>query len=208
MICLPTDIDECQVNKGGCSQECVNTMGAHYCQCRLGYSLYPDNVTCGGSQLHCITKNSFLCLICATECLTYTDVDLKKKKPTLIFSPQYPGVYNAHHNCVWKFKSEMPQFYKLNFKHFHLNYSPNCTVDYLNITDKTNKLKLPRLCGIHHSIEIVSRTAELTIHFKTKTRGGTGFWLTYQLVERQQRYIRIDDNQVKGSKYNLTYTSY
>lgn len=46
------------------------------------------------------------------------------------------------------------------------------------------------------------------VHFKTKTRGGTGFHLIYQLVERQQRYIWIDDNKVKGSKYNLTYTSY
>ena len=95
-----------------------------------------------------------------------------------------------------------PQFYKLNFTSFDLSYSSNCSLGYLKITDKTNKLKLPRLCGAHHKILIVSRTAELMIHFKTKVSGGTGFHLIYQQVERQQRYIQIDDNKYEGSIYN------
>lgn len=129
---------------------------------------------------------------------TYTDEDR-----VVIHSPQYHGVYTAHLNCVWKIKLQAPQFYKLSINNsFDLNHSPNCTLDYLRITDKTHKLKLPKLCGMYHKIEIVSRTAELTIHFKTKARGGTGFLLTYQKVERQPRYIQIDDKTIRGSKYS------
>lgn len=111
----------------------------------------------------------------------------RNKKHVVIYSPHYPAVYSAHHNCVWRIKSETPQFYRLTMDHFDLNYSPNCTVDYLTITDKANKLKLPRLCGGHVNRTIESSTAELTIHFKTETIGGTGFRLFYQL-----RHINTD----------------
>lgn len=104
----------------------------------------------------------------------------RNKTYVIIYSPHYPAVYSAYHNCVWRIKSETPQFYNLTMDHFDLNYSPNCTVDYLTITDKANKLKLPRLCGGHVNITIVSSTTELTIHFKTKMIGGTGFLLKYQ----------------------------
>ena len=124
------------------------------------------------------------------------------QKVVRISSPHHPGVYTAHHNCIWKIKTTEPQFYKLNFTSFDLKYSPNCSLGYLKITDKTNKLKLPRLCDHHYKILIVSRTAELTIHFKTKVSGGTGFNLTYQQVERQQRYIQIDDQKHEGSTYS------
>lgn len=135
--------------------------------------------------------------MCTTECMeTYTN-----RTRVVVDSPHFPGVYSAHHNCVWKIESETPQFYKLSFSSFHLNYSPNCTVDFLKISDKTNKLKLPKLCGVHHDVVIVSRTAELTIHFKTKARGGTGFRLVYQQVEKQPRYIQIDNKKIDGSTY-------
>ena len=97
-----------------------------------------------------------------------------------------------------------PQFYNLSIKHFDLTYSSNCSLGYLKITDKTNKLKLPRLCGVQPKIFIVSKTAELTIRFKTKVRGGTGFHLTYQQVEKQPRYIQIGNAKQEGSTYNST----
>ena len=75
--------------------------------------------------------------------------------------------------------------------HFDLNYSPNCTVDYLKITDKANKLKLPRLCGGHVNRTIESNTTELTIHFKTKMIGGTGFrFLVYHQVGKPKTHQR------------------
>ena len=131
---------------------------------------------------------------------TYSD-----QKRVSIYSPHYPGVYTAHHNCLWKIKTTEPQFYKLRVIHFDLTYSSNCSSNYLKITDKTNKLKLPRQCGVHHKIEVVSRTAELTVHFKTKVTGGTGFHLIYQQVEKQPRYIQIDNLKQEGSTYNSTF---
>lgn len=135
------------------------------------------------------------------ECFeTYTD-----KAYVTIYSPHYPALYTAHHNCVWKIQTKTPQFYMLSMNHFDLNYSPNCTMDYLKITDKSHKLSLQRLCGVHDKILIASRTSELSIHFKSKSTGGTGFYLTYKKVDNhQQRYIQVDDEIVKGSKFNST----
>jgi len=33
------DVDECQVNEGGCSSKarCINTPGSYYCKCKRGY---------------------------------------------------------------------------------------------------------------------------------------------------------------------------
>ena len=71
-------------------------------------------------------------------------------------------------------------------------------MDYLKITDKSHKLKLRRLCGVHHKIEIVSRTSELLFHFKSSSTGRTGFFIVYKKVSKQQRYIKIDDEIVEG----------
>ena len=51
-VCLITDINECKVDNGGCSQICVNTEGGHYCKCQLGYSLIPgaQATTCKRKQ--------------------------------------------------------------------------------------------------------------------------------------------------------------
>jgi len=73
-------------------------------------------------------------------------------------------------------------------------------LDYLKISDHANKLVLPnngRLCGIHKKITIVSRTSDLTIHFRSQARGGTGFKLVYwQLAERKRRHIMIDGTPI------------
>jgi len=66
----------------------------------------------------------------------------------------------------------------------------------LKITDGNKELNLKRLCGVHQNIMIVFRTAELTIHFKSKARGGTGFNVTYEKVKKQERIILIDNNEV------------
>lgn len=114
----------------------------------------------------------------------------------VFYSPQHPGVYSAHHNCLWKIKSDKPRFFNLTITDFDLNYSPRCTVDYLKITDRNKELNLKRLCGVHQKIMIVFRTSELTIHFKSKARGGTGFNVIYQKVKNQRRFIQIDNNEV------------
>ena len=43
------DINECLVNKGGCSHYCHNTIGSYYCTCRTGYKLDSDKHRCIGT---------------------------------------------------------------------------------------------------------------------------------------------------------------
>ncbi|XP_078498049.1 epidermal growth factor-like protein 7 [Lissotriton helveticus] len=41
-----TDIDECNSESHGCSQDCVNTAGSYRCSCRNGYALTVDGKMC------------------------------------------------------------------------------------------------------------------------------------------------------------------
>lgn len=47
---LLLDIDECAVNKGGCSYKCVNQIGSFYCECPVGSVLMTDGFTCKGTD--------------------------------------------------------------------------------------------------------------------------------------------------------------
>jgi hypothetical protein len=41
-----SDIDECDINNGGCSHNCTNTNGSYSCTCNSGYTLASDQTTC------------------------------------------------------------------------------------------------------------------------------------------------------------------
>ena len=43
------DINECDNNNGGCSQNCTNTNGSFFCSCDEGYQLKSDGLTCKGN---------------------------------------------------------------------------------------------------------------------------------------------------------------
>ena len=46
-----TDVNECQQgNNGGCAQVCSNSAGSFSCQCREGFSLQADEITCIGRE--------------------------------------------------------------------------------------------------------------------------------------------------------------
>jgi len=42
------DINECDDNNGGCEQICTNTDGSFQCDCRSGFTLNNDGMTCDG----------------------------------------------------------------------------------------------------------------------------------------------------------------
>ena len=55
------DINECLINRGGCSDMCTNTWGSFKCTCRTGFTLNVDGRTCNGNivieLIHKQTKN-------------------------------------------------------------------------------------------------------------------------------------------------------
>ena len=44
------DLNECQINNGGCNQTCNNTLGSFECSCGIGYALAPDNFGCNSKS--------------------------------------------------------------------------------------------------------------------------------------------------------------
>ena len=48
-----SDVDECEVNNGGCDHKCTNTDGSFLCKCNKGYRLDADKRKCTG-MLSCI----------------------------------------------------------------------------------------------------------------------------------------------------------
>ena len=42
------DIDECDLDNGGCDQICTNAEGSFKCSCEPGYALAPNNRSCEG----------------------------------------------------------------------------------------------------------------------------------------------------------------
>ena len=46
------DINECAVNNGGCSNECMNSDGSYSCTCPIGYALGADGLTCSGTYIY------------------------------------------------------------------------------------------------------------------------------------------------------------
>ncbi|KAI3353793.1 hypothetical protein L3Q82_005017 [Scortum barcoo] len=67
-----TDVNECEVDEGGCEGYCCNTIGSYYCKCPQGSRLGPDGKAChdvneceelnGGCQETCVnTPGSYHC---------------------------------------------------------------------------------------------------------------------------------------------------
>ena len=44
-VCLPSDINECLHNNGGCDMLCVNLVGDYKCECGYGFQLEADSKT-------------------------------------------------------------------------------------------------------------------------------------------------------------------
>lgn len=57
---LSTDIDECAINEGGCSQQCINTPGSFTCTCTPGYQLGRDGHSCYRKYFEMFEINSWI----------------------------------------------------------------------------------------------------------------------------------------------------
>ncbi|RLV96991.1 hypothetical protein DV515_00012290 [Chloebia gouldiae] len=47
---VPTDIDECSINRGGCKFGCINTPGSYQCTCPAGCKLHWNKKDCVGTS--------------------------------------------------------------------------------------------------------------------------------------------------------------
>ena len=62
--CFVLDIDECQINNGGCEQVCTNTAGSFECSCPTGYVLAADGANCTGKPTtQCLHSHVTLIMI-------------------------------------------------------------------------------------------------------------------------------------------------
>jgi len=49
-VCVVADLDECEVDNGGCEHICTNVVGSYQCSCRSGYFLAVNGKNCVGKS--------------------------------------------------------------------------------------------------------------------------------------------------------------
>ena len=60
---IPTDINECLIDNGGCVYTCTNTPGSFTCDCSTGYNYDPIEMNCTGEYLTNIPSINY-CVRC------------------------------------------------------------------------------------------------------------------------------------------------
>ncbi|XP_058537778.1 cubilin isoform X1 [Neofelis nebulosa] len=104
--------------------------------------------------------------------------------PTGMFiSPNYPMPYYHSSECYWWLKSSHGSPFELEFEDFHLEYHPNCTLDYLAVYDgsSTSSHLLSQLCGDETPPLIRSSGDSMFLKLRTdEGQQGGGFLAKYR----------------------------
>ncbi|XP_004716072.1 cubilin [Echinops telfairi] len=100
-------------------------------------------------------------------------------------SPNYPMPYYHSSECYWWLKSSHGSLFEVEFEDFHLEYHPNCTLDYLAVYDgpSTSSHLLTQLCGNENPPPI--RSSGDSMFFKLRTdegQQGGGFLASYRQI--------------------------
>ena len=61
-----SDINECEVNGGGCTGGCENTVGSFKCTCSEGFQLAGDQVTCVGKCIRIDLNSVIILCLCGS----------------------------------------------------------------------------------------------------------------------------------------------
>ena len=74
---LSSDVNECQINNGGCEQVCTNTESSYECSCNSGYQLAGDGINCNGKYFqihsHLYTGSTRLVICTLLKFMLFTD---------------------------------------------------------------------------------------------------------------------------------------
>ncbi|BFZ01255.1 hypothetical protein BsWGS_04294 [Bradybaena similaris] len=140
-----TDINECDLDKGGCEQFCKNTIGSYQCECEGGFSLNSDMHTCKSERCH-------------------HDIE---SNDGIFHSPNYPGPYLGREDCSWLIVTVPGHSIHLEFVMFNLETSNECSYDYLAIYDGTNITapQLGKFCGPTLPDPITSSSNSIYVSF-------------------------------------------
>uniref|UniRef100_U3KLX7 Cubilin n=1 Tax=Oryctolagus cuniculus TaxID=9986 RepID=U3KLX7_RABIT len=108
----------------------------------------------------------------------------------VFMSPNYPMPYYHSSECYWLLKASHGSPFKLEFINFHLEYHPNCTLDYVAVYDgpSTRSHLLTQLCGDEKPPVIHSNGDSMLVKLRTdEGQQGGGFeakyWQTCENVE-------------------------
>ncbi|KAM6162076.1 cubilin isoform 2-T2 [Erethizon dorsatum] len=97
-------------------------------------------------------------------------------------SPNYPMPYYHSSECYWLLKSSHGSPFELNFKDFHLEYHPNCSLDYLAVYDgpSTSSHLLTKFCGDGKPPRVHSSGDSMLLKLRTdEGQQGGGFKVEY-----------------------------
>lgn len=158
------DEDECQNNKGGCQEKCVNTVGSYICSCREGFVLQKDRHSC--------------------EEVNYCGGTLTALSG-VVTSPNYPGPYQSGRNCTWKIVVTPGSHVQLTFRQIDIEDVQNCPYDFVQVFSGTgpNADSLGRFCGKQPPEMLTSRRHKMAVQFRSNKRvNSKGFRAQYTTV--------------------------
>ncbi|XP_023561215.1 cubilin [Octodon degus] len=148
-------------------------------------------------------------------------------------SPNYPMPYYHSSECYWWLKASHGSPFTLTFKDFHLEYHPNCSLDYLAVYDGpgTSSHLLNKFCGDRIPPDLRSSGDSMLLKLRTdEGQQGGGFEIqysqtcenvvivnqTYGILESINYPNAYHENQrcnwtiraTKGNTVNYTFTAF
>ncbi|XP_037956128.1 dorsal-ventral patterning protein tolloid [Teleopsis dalmanni] len=144
---ISIDLNECNINNGGCQHHCRNTFGSYICSCRNGYTLHEDHHNCTETKCKYEITNSY----------------------GVIRSPNYPHNYSRNTYCFWHFHTVLGHRVQLTFHDFEIENHQECIYDYVAIHDgkSENSSTLGIYCGGREPYAVLASTNDMFMVLRT-----------------------------------------
>ncbi|XP_054027363.1 cubilin [Dryobates pubescens] len=101
----------------------------------------------------------------------------------IFMSPNYPMPYYHNSECYWLLRGSQGTPFEIQFEQFHLEYHPNCNLDYLAVYDgnSSSAKELGKFCG--EQVPQLIRSSRDSVYVKLRTdhsQQGGGFLAKYK----------------------------